>query len=157
MNSRARFGRLPPDATLGSGCMKPQLNHLIVWSRDRHAAATFFAEVVGMDPPTEYGHFTQVETGNGVTIDFADASGEPSGMHLALQVTEREFDEVYARIIERDIPHWADPRRSQPNEINHHDGGRGVYFSDPHTSVGWEIITRPYGTGPIDEPHSSPR
>ena len=52
--------------------MKPQLNHLIVWSRDRNAAATFFAEVMGMDPPIGFGHFTQVETGNGVTIDFAD-------------------------------------------------------------------------------------
>ena len=78
-------------------------------------------------------------------------------MHLAFQVTEREFDEVYARIVEREIPHWADPRRSEPNVINHHDGGRGVYFSDPHTNVGWEIITRPYGSGPADGQHSSAR
>lgn len=51
--------------------MKPQLNHLIVWSRDRTAAAQFFADIVGIGKPTEYGHFTQVEAGNGVTIDFA--------------------------------------------------------------------------------------
>ena len=54
--------------------MRPQLNHLIVWSRDRDRAAAFLAEILGMDEPTEYGHFTQVETGNGVTIDFADAT-----------------------------------------------------------------------------------
>ena len=137
--------------------MKPQLNHLIVWSRDRDAAAGFVAEVLGLDEPTEYGHFTQVETGNGVAIDFADATGEPSGMHLAFQVTEREFDEIYGRIVEGQIPHWADPRQSEPDVINHHDGGRGVYFSDPHTNVGWEIITRPYGSGPADEQHSSAR
>ncbi|MDH3250483.1 MAG: VOC family protein [Acidimicrobiia bacterium] len=137
--------------------MKPQLNHLIVWSRDRNAAAAFFAEVMGMDEPTESGHFTQVETGNGVTIDFAGVTGEPNGMHLAFQVTEREFDEIHGRIVERGIPHWADPRRSKPNMINHHDGGRGVYFSDPYTKVGWEIITRPYGSGPLGEQHSSPR
>jgi len=57
--------------------VKPQLNHLPVWARDRHAAATFFAEIVGLGPPTGYDHFVQVETGNGVTIDFADTDSEP--------------------------------------------------------------------------------
>jgi len=128
--------------------MKPQLNHLIVWAKDRRAAADFFAEVSDMGTPTEYGHFTQVETGNGVALDFADTTGDPSGMHLAFLVTERQFDEIFDRIVEKEIPYWADPRRSEPDQINHHDGGRGVYFSDPHTNVGWEFITRPYGTGP---------
>ncbi len=130
--------------------MKPQLNHLIVWSRDRRAAAEWFAELTGMGPISEYGHFTQVETGNGVTLDFADANGEPGGLHLAFLVTERQFDEIFARIVERDVPYWADPRRSRPGEINHGDGGRGVYFADPYTNVGWECITRPYGSGPTD-------
>jgi len=128
--------------------MKPQLNHLIVWATDRRAAAEFFADVAGMGTPIEYGHFTQVETGNGVTLDFGDATGDPSGGHLAFLVTERQFDEIVDRIVDKEIPHWADPRRSEPSEINHHDGGRGVYFSDPYTNVGWEIITRPYGSGP---------
>jgi catechol 2,3-dioxygenase-like lactoylglutathione lyase family enzyme len=128
--------------------MKPQLNHLIVWAKDRQAAAEFFADLAGMGPPTEFGHFTQVETGNGVTLDFADTNGTPSGMHLAFLVTERQFDEIFGRIMDKELPYWADPRRSQPGRINHHDGGRGVYFSDPHTNVGWEIITRPYGSGP---------
>ncbi|MDH3261285.1 MAG: hypothetical protein OEM81_00435 [Acidimicrobiia bacterium] len=29
---------------------------------------------------------------------------------------------------------------------------RGAYFGDSHTNVGWEIITRPYGSGPKGEP-----
>lgn len=128
--------------------MKPQLNHLIVWATDRRAAANFFAEVAGMGTPTEYGHFTQVETGNGVALDFADAAGDLSGGHLAFLVTERQFDEIFDRIVDREIPYWADPRRSEPSQINHQDGGRGVYFGDPYTKVGWEIITRPYGSGP---------
>ena len=128
--------------------MKPQLNHLIVWSKDRRAAAEFFSDIAGMGPPTEFGHFTQVETGNGVTLDFADTNGTPGGMHLAFLVTERQFDEIFGRIVDKELSYWADPRRSQPGQINHHDGGRGVYFSDPHTNVGWEIITRPYGSGP---------
>lgn len=131
--------------------MKPQLNHLIVWATDRHAAAEFFADVAGMGPTTEFGHFTQVETGNGVTLDFADANGEVPGLHLAFLVTEREFDEIFDRILDRGLPYWADPRRSHAGQINHHDGGRGVYFSDPHTHVGWEIITRPYGSGAVEK------
>ncbi len=128
--------------------MNPQLNHLIVWATDRRAAANFFAEVAGMGTPTEYGHFTQVETGNGVTLDFADASGDLSGGHLAFLVTERQFDEIFDRIVDMKIPYWADPRRSEPSQINHQDGGRGVYFADPHTRIGWEIITRPHGSAP---------
>ncbi len=131
--------------------MKPQLNHVIVWARDRRAAAQFFADIAGMGPPTEFGHFTQVETGNGVTLDFADAGADPRGIHLAFLVTERQFDEIFGRIVDHELPYWADPRRSQPGRINHHDGGRGVYFGDPYTNVGWEIITRPYGSGPAEE------
>ena len=39
-----------------------------------------------------------------------------------------------------------DPGRRQLGEINHHDGGRGVYFEDPNGHL-LEIITRPYGSG----------
>lgn len=128
--------------------MTPQLNHLIVWSTDRHEAAETFADVMGRGPPADYGPFTQVEAGNGGMLDFADTNAEPGGLHLAFLVTEREFDEIFDRITERAIPYWADPRRNEPDQINHSDGGRGVYFGDPHTNVGWEIITRPYGSGP---------
>ena len=130
--------------------MKPQLNHLIVWSSDRHAAAVLVSEVLGLDAPREFGHFSVVETGNGVSLDFS--TGQPVRMHLALLVTEREFDQILARIRAKELPYWADPWRSRPGEINHGDGGRGVYFSDPYTRVGWELITRPYGSGPVEAP-----
>lgn len=42
--------------------------------------------------------------------------------------------------------HWADPRGVRENEINHNDGGRGVYFRGPSGHY-LEIITRPYGSG----------
>ena len=56
--------------------MKPQLNHLIVWATDRRAPAEQFADVADIGPPTEYGHFTRVETGNGIMLDFADTNGD---------------------------------------------------------------------------------
>ena len=89
-----------------------------------------------------------------MSIDLGD--GELNRMHLALLVTEREFDEIFERIRSKTIPFWADPRRSGPDQINYNGGGRGVYFSDPYTRVGWEIITRPYGSGPATDAGALP-
>ena len=126
--------------------MKPQLNHTIVHALDREESAAFFAEVLGFDSPVDAGYFLEIETGNGVSLDFAPAdSVEPQ--HYAFLVTEREFDEIFGRILERGLTHWADPGRQHVDEINHHDGGRGVYFCDPSGHF-LEILTRPYGSGP---------
>ena len=57
-----------------------------------------------------------------------------------------DFDAVLSRIRERGLEHWADPMRHRPGEINHNDGGRGVYFPDPDGHY-LEVITRPYGSG----------
>ena len=64
----------------------------------------------------------------------------------AFLISESEFDEIFARICERRLPYWADPGQTRPGEINHHDGGRGLYFEDPNGHL-LEIITRPYGSG----------
>jgi len=63
-----------------------------------------------------------------------------------LEISEADFDAVLGRIRERGLDHWADPARHRPGEINHNDGGRGVYFPDPD-GHGLEVITRPYGGG----------
>ncbi len=126
--------------------MKPQLNHTIVAAHDKLESAAFLAEILGLDPPMEWGPFAQVETGNGVAIDFVDST-EVHSMHLAFLVTEAEFDEIFGRIQAAGLAYWADPMRSEPDEINTHDGGRGVYFPDPSDNF-LEIITRPYGSGP---------
>ena len=44
--------------------------------------------------------------------------------HYAFLITEAEFDAIVA------IPYWSEPGRHQKGEINHHDGGRGLYFED---------------------------
>src|SRR5207248_1056998 len=55
-----------------------------------------------------------------------------------------EFDPIFDRIKASGHPYYADPFRQQRGEINHHDGGRGVYFDDPDNHL-MEVITRPYG------------
>lgn len=121
-----------------------ELNHTIVAARDRHASATFLAELLGLAAPTSFGPFAVVETSNGVSLDYLDTDEEITPQHYAFLVTEADFDEIFGRIQAWDLPYWADPARRRASEINHNDGGRGVYFPDPDGHL-LEIITRPYG------------
>jgi len=123
-----------------------ELNHTIVAAHDRRQSATFLTELLGLAAPEPFGPFMVVEVANGVSLDFADTDGQITSQHYAFLVSEAEFDEILARIRARDLPYWADPSRARPGEINHNDGGRGVYFPDPAGHL-LEIITRPYGSG----------
>ena len=125
--------------------MAVQLNHTIVAATDRVAAARFLADILGLAAPVPFGPFHGVETANGVTLDFMDAD-EVVPQHYAFLITEDEFDEIFGRIEARGLPYWADPSRHQAQQINHDDGGRGVYFDGPDGHL-YEIITRPYGSG----------
>src|SRR3954451_20218919 len=136
-----------PYAICHTGVVTIQLNHMIVPAHDGETSARWFAELFGMAQPTRFGPFWQVSTANGVDLDFdtyGEGDGQFNAQHYAFLVDEDEFDAIFARIKEGAIEFWADPGRTQPGEINHHDGGRGVYFQrgDAHLL---EIITRPYG------------
>ena len=125
-----------------------KLNHTIVHSRDPRAAADWFASVFGLPKPKPFGPFLDVEVGNEVTLAFLDADGmEIQMQHYAFLVSEQEFDQIFGRIQARKVKYWADPGQKQEGEINHHFGGRGVYFQDPSGHL-LEIITTPYGDWP---------
>ncbi|WP_372982382.1 VOC family protein [Marinobacter sediminum] len=126
--------------------MSVQLNHTIVWCRDKQQSATFLTEVLGLAAPTRYGPFLVVELDNGVSLDFYETDSDISPQHYAFLIDEEDFDESFDRICSWGIPYWADPGKESPGEINRHDGGRGVYFEDPDGHV-MEMITRPYGSG----------
>ena len=84
-----------------------------------------------------------------------ESGGKIIPQHYAFLVTELEFDEIFARIRQRDLTYWADPSQKQRGRINEWDGGRGVYWSDPNGHL-LEIITRPYGTGGSQSPKPHP-
>ncbi len=123
-------------------------NHTIVAAKDRQESAKFFTDLFGLPPAQEFGPFLAVTLNHGVSLDYAQVGGgeEIRPQHYAFLVSEEEFDAIYGRIAEWGLQHWADPRGSRPNEINHNDGGRGVYFQDPAGHY-LEILTRPYGSG----------
>jgi catechol 2,3-dioxygenase-like lactoylglutathione lyase family enzyme len=123
-----------------------QLNHTIVSCQDQQRSAAFLAAVLGLPPPTRFGHFLVVEADNGVSLDFAETSGPITTQHYAFLVGEEEFDATFARIRDQNLRYWADPGSNQPGVVNHRDDGRGLHFEDPDGHL-LEILTRPYGSG----------
>jgi catechol 2,3-dioxygenase-like lactoylglutathione lyase family enzyme len=126
--------------------MSVQLNHTIVLCHDQRRSATFLTEVLGLPAPKSFGPFLVVELSNGVSLDFYETDGEITSQHYAFLIGEVDFDPIFGRLRERGLEYRADPGQHQPGEINHHDGGCGVYFEDPDGHL-LEIITRPYGSG----------
>jgi catechol 2,3-dioxygenase-like lactoylglutathione lyase family enzyme len=126
--------------------MAIKLNHTLVHSRDKRASANFLADLFGLPKPVPFGPFLGVEVANEITLDFYDAEGDIASQHYGFLVSEAEFDAIFGRIQARGLDFWADPGQRQKGKINHHDGGRGVYFEDPSGHL-LEIITRPYGSG----------
>jgi catechol 2,3-dioxygenase-like lactoylglutathione lyase family enzyme len=126
--------------------MAIDFNHTIVSARDSEGSAQFLAEMLGLPAPRKWGPFHMVVTANGANIDFMNTDGEIRRQHYAFLVSEPEFDEIFGRIQQRSLSYWADPSQKKSREINHHDGGRGVYFEDPDGHL-LEVITRPYGSG----------
>jgi extradiol dioxygenase family protein len=144
------------DRTAGKGetAMAVTLNHTIVVGRDKVASARFLAEMLGLPAPRMLGHFAVVQVDD-TSLDFVATDGEVAQRHFAFLVSEPEFEAIFARIRERQLPYWADPFRKQAGEINRWDDGRGLYFDDPSGHL-LEIITRPYGSGGLDAEHPNP-
>jgi catechol 2,3-dioxygenase-like lactoylglutathione lyase family enzyme len=114
--------------------MTVELNHIIVPAHDKHASARFLANILGLKTGGEIGPFVQLQVDNGVTLDFMDADHfEPH--HCAFLVDDTGFDAA-------GVTYWADPFHAREGEINHENGGRGLYFADPG-GHNMEILTAP--------------
>jgi catechol 2,3-dioxygenase-like lactoylglutathione lyase family enzyme len=131
--------------TNGDMYVSVQLNHTIVWCRDKRKSATFLAEILGLPSPTRFGPFLVVELSNAVSLDFHDTDDTIASQHYAFLINEDDFDQIFSRIRERGLGYWADPGQHRAGEINRSDGGRGVYFEDPDGHL-LEVITRSYGS-----------
>jgi catechol 2,3-dioxygenase-like lactoylglutathione lyase family enzyme len=129
--------------------MAINFNHTILATHNRKASANFLAEVLGLPAPRRWGPFYMVTTANDANLDYMNTEGEIVPQHYAFLVDDAEFEQIFNRIRERKLTYWADPVQSKAGEINHHDGGRGLYFEDPNGHL-LELITRPYGSGGWD-------
>ncbi|MBA0053307.1 VOC family protein [Streptomyces sp. AJS327] len=131
--------------------MAIQLNHTIVHATDKRASAHHLAHVLGLEVGADTGPFTPVDTGNGVTLDFANHPGDDGqgiqSQHYAFLVSEEEFDGIFARVQEQGITYYSGPTYDDPGNINRRDDGRGFYWHDPDGHA-MEVLTVPYGGFP---------
>jgi hypothetical protein len=122
-----------------------QFNHTVISAYNSELSAAFLAEILGLPKPTQFGPFMVVKTDNDVNLDFVKTTTENiASKHYAFLVSEAEFDAIFTRIQDKNLTYWADHQREDAGQINHYDGGRGVYFTDPNGHF-LEVITRPYG------------
>ena len=123
--------------------MTIELNHTIVPSHDKVASARFYQEMFGFDYDGAMGHFEPVRIANqALTLDF-DNRESFERHHYAFKVSEEEFDTIFARIKDRELVYGSGPFTPEDGEINHWNGGRGVYFRDPSGHL-LELLTRDY-------------
>jgi catechol 2,3-dioxygenase-like lactoylglutathione lyase family enzyme len=130
-------------AASGSNCDEPamsvQLDHTIVPSRGRRAAAELLATLLGP--------FCPVYVNEGLTLDFDQADGPFPVQHYSFRVSEAEFDGILARIRARGIPYRSTPHGPVDGKVNTQHGGRIVYWGEPDGHV-WEILTVSYARQP---------
>ena len=117
------------------------LNHTIVPSRDKAAAAEFFARIFGLRYGGPTGHFAPVQVNETLTLDFDDAP-EFESHHYAFHVDEATFEEIFGRLEAESIPYGSGPRAAEDMTTNSRRGGKGVYFRDPDGHL-LELLTRP--------------
>jgi catechol 2,3-dioxygenase-like lactoylglutathione lyase family enzyme len=123
-------------------------DHTVVPSTDKQASAEFFAEMLGVPPARTEEPFLALDMGNDVALYFAGWDTEVTSQHYAFLVGEDDFDRIHDRLRERGMTYWADAQATQVGQINHDDGGRGVYFRDPDGHF-LEVITVRYGRRPL--------
>lgn len=121
--------------------MSVELDHTIVWTRDKDASARFLAEILGVDVGAPTGPFVPVRVANGVILDYATTREVLHPQHYAFRVDDASFDAAFARLRATGVTYWADPMHRRPGEINAMNGGRGVYFADPD-GHNMELLTR---------------
>ena len=123
--------------------MNVQLNHTIVWCRDKQKSSAFLTEILDLPNPVPFGPMLVVHLSNQVSLDYYDYDDEIASQHYAFLISEDDFDQVFARIREKGLQYWADPGKQHSGETYRHNGGRGIYFDDPDGHL-LEVMTRPY-------------
>ena len=127
--------------------MAVELNHTIVWCRDKKKSANFLSSILGRPKPRRFFHFLVVDLDNHVSMDFYEVDEKIRLQHYAFLIDDAQFDRVLKRLKRSKQTYWADPGRTEKNAINTYYGGRGLYFEDPDGHL-LEVITKPYGEGP---------
>ena len=125
--------------------MTVQLDHLIIPSHDRIAAAKLLAAILGV-PWAEQGSvgpFSPVYLNEGLTLDFDQWTDSIPKQHYCFRVDQDTFNAVLSRIKAAGIAYRSTPHGPIDYQVNPAFGGSIVYWSEPDGHV-WELLTISY-------------
>lgn len=124
--------------------MTIDLDHLMVPSRNKLAAAKLLAELLGVPwSETGVGPFAPVYLNDGLTLDF-DEWAEPVPMiHYCFRVSEHEFDAILGRIAAAGIAFRSGVHGPVDSSVDTQHGGRIIYWNEPDGHQ-WEMLTVSY-------------
>jgi hypothetical protein len=126
--------------------MTIHLDHAIVSSRNKTAAAKLLAELLGVPwGPAAAGPFTAVYVNDGLTLDFIDTDEKFPVEHFCFRVSQAEFDAILKRIRAAGIPYRSDVRGPVDMQVNTELGN--VYWNEPDGHQ-WEMLTVSYARQP---------
>lgn len=126
--------------------MTIHLDHAIVSSRDKAAAAKQLAELLGVPwGPAVAGPFTAVYVNDGLTLDFIDTDEKFPVEHFCFRVSQAEFDAILKRIQAAGIPYRSEVRGPVDMQVNAQLGN--VYWNEPDGHQ-WEMLTVSYARQP---------
>ena len=129
--------------------MPAHLDHVLVPSKDRVAAAKLLAHLLGA-PWAEQGTvgaFSPVYVNAGLTLDFDQWTEPLPKQHYCFRVEQREFDTILARIKAAGIAYRSLPHGPDDYKVNPAFGGNLVYWNQPDGHV-WELLTVSYERQP---------
>lgn len=129
--------------------MTVTLDHLIVPSRDRVAAARQLAGLLGVPWAAQaaIGPFSPVYVSSSLTLDFDTWPLQVPQQHYCFRVDEAAFDAILARIQAAGLAYRSTPHGTDDHQVNCAFGGRLLYWREPdgHT---WELLTQSYARAP---------
>lgn len=124
--------------------MPIELDHIMVPSRDKDAAARQLASLLGVTwGPAKVGPFAAVYVSDGLTIDFDQWETEFPKGHYCFRVDDGTFDAVLRRMQGAGIPYRSQPHGDADYNVSTSLGGKIVYWSEPDGHV-WELLTVSY-------------
>ncbi len=116
--------------------MSVQLNHTIVWCRDKQRSAPFLANLLGLPAPTPFGPMLIVKFDNGVSLDYYD-NDTISLQHYAFLLDDPTFDQVFARLTAQGCRTGRSPANNAPIRSMKWVAGAGC-TSMTRTAICWK-------------------
>ena len=128
--------------------MTVRLDHLMVPSRNKVAAAKFLAELLGVRwSETGVGPFAPVYVNDDLTLDFDEWTDPIPMIHYCFSVSDAEFDAILGRIRAAGIPYRSNVHGAVDYKVDTQHGGKIVYWNEPDGHQ-WEMLTVSYARPP---------